>query len=113
MHSVKGFLSPAGPTRPHRLTESQRDAVVRAVTIAVERQTRQLPDQDGTPRLHREALAFAQKFVIDALRNYPLDRSCLSCDFERDSYCLHWKQPIPTTSLDGGCDHHQVHGAPF
>lgn len=109
MLSLKAFLLPVVAGTP-RLTEAQRDGVVRAVVVALERVGRQ-PDSAGD--LAQSALALARRIVVDALRSYPADRSCHACDFFSDGYCKHWNQAVPAASRDAGCPNFQDHGTPF
>lgn len=105
MTSWKGYLHHGPGAR--RLTADQVRAVV-----------------DGLDELLSQGLAdnvvegldqsdAVRKLLRDCADNYPKDRSCATCDFERSGYCAHWEDDIPSAHFDAGCDRHQVDGVPF
>lgn len=102
MIPTKGFLSRA-PDGRLRMTKEQLAGVVAAFNAAVAN-----PVPDYNLRF-RDFQALLASLHLD----YPIDRSCYTCDFEREGHCLHWKDAIPAEAMEDGCDHHQGQGAPF
>lgn len=47
------------------------------------------------------------------LQAVPDDRSCHTCDYLRDGYCLQWKADVPSSALGDGCQEWKDEGAPF
>lgn len=115
MLSNKGFLEQVPGGHP-RMTKDQRESVLRAVeAICHEAKKSQrwasMPD---------ELLALVKKVIVHAIKDYPIDRSCRTCDFRlydahnpESSHCAQWHQDIPKDAIEEGCDSHQTHGAPF
>lgn len=109
MQSIQGFLL-SGPNGP-RMTESQRDGVFAAVKQALD-----VAERSSSDATVRGAILLARTVVAAALRAYPIDRSCVTCDYytrEVGAYCCSWRQPIPEQHVETGCSRHQTDGAPF
>lgn len=111
MHSTKGFLQP-GPNGA-RLTSDQIDGVRSAALQAIARMAR-----EARTELLQSTAALGVHLIEAALRGYPADRSCHTCDFYVGEgtgahYCRSWQSEIPKTHVEGGCSRHQTHGAPF
>jgi hypothetical protein len=105
MMSCKGFLVPDDERRP-RITAKQARGVSKAVEAAITNAI----DNAG---LAVDLGALVRRVITEALDAYPVDRSCVTCDFLQGSTCAHWKQEVPSSAIGDGCDHHQEHGAPF
>lgn len=103
--NAKGFLARRSDGSL-RMTKAQRDVVQRAVDAALH--------HAKTSRVVLDDLASVVARVVgQALAEYPIDRSCVTCDFEAEGFCHVWDDTIPQHAVDAGCDRHQAHGAPF
>lgn len=113
MNSAKGFLASRGEGLPPRMTGKQQIAILDALIAVRDEFNRTHPPStmaDGEGRRGAEAV------ITSMIEAYPVDRSCLTCDFSMgnpDVQCQHWKQEVPDANVESGCDNHQDDGAPF
>lgn len=108
MVTLKGMLAAPGPGKPARLTAGQKELVKHAVAHALQHAINQ---DDAFAQLFG---GFVADTVARALDEYPTDRSCHTCDFERSGHCAnndHAEIPVPFRN--DGCDDWKDEGAPF
>ena len=67
----------------------------------------------GGPRLTAKQKQVMRAQLEVLLQAVPDDRSCHTCDYLRDGYCLQWKADVPSSALGDGCQEWKDEGAPF
>lgn len=111
--SGKGFLEVRPSDQRLRMTPNQ----VASVKVAVHAALDLLLDQRSEDPISRSAIDVARAAVAEALGAYPVDKSCVSCDYfanlEGESWCSLYQSQIPDTHVEKGCDRRQEDGAPF
>jgi hypothetical protein len=96
--NTKAFLDLA-PDGRRRITQEQKDLLRRGVTHLL--QATGVSDK-------------GQAAVLKTLEEWPVDRSCYTCDFFReDLFCMEWKKTMPADFPEKGCDKHQALDLPF
>jgi len=114
MMSAKGFLHQSSPTAWPRMTAEQKSEVLRAMNSVLDHANADLRVGPGeAPMLDWFELGLAREVVRMALDRYPVDRSCVTCDFYCGTTCVHWQAEVPAGAVDAGCDQHADSGAPF
>lgn len=99
--SSKGWMQPIGPGLPHRLTAEQAKFLVLSMSEIILRSSLQKGVADALVRTVQQVVA-----------EYPKDRSCKTCDWEEDGYCLKWEKIIPVQHVNAGCGEHCTEGIP-
>ena len=67
----------------------------------------------GGRRLTTKQKARLREYLELALASVPDDRSCFTCDYYRDSFCLSWQLDVPREARETGCQNWKDEGAPF
>lgn len=114
MLSSKG-IGDRAPDGRVRLTAAAKDTLARLISAVLDRAyteaTQGAASASGT--VAGDTIALARRVLVEHVRDYPTDRTCLTCDFESEGHCLHWRQQIPAAHVEKGCAQHKTEGAPF
>lgn len=105
MTSTKGFLDRRADGSL-RITRDQATMLRRAMSEVYHR-------AQLAGAVPEDLLKLVVRVTGDCLSAVPADRSCATCDYERDGHCLQWRANIPPDAVDAGCEHHQTDSAPF